>query len=236
MYPGNPAFPQFAGAVAACMLVTFLICGIPFGVIIGELMGKGDIRKSGSGNIGTTNALRVGGKLVGALTLLCDVLKGLFCVMGSSWVLGGLAAVPAASLLPGQGADWALSLLSLAGLSGHMFSPYLHFKGGKGIAVGFGVCMGWIWPVGLSLWIPFLLGVVLTRYVSVGSIAAAVSLPFWVQLYYPSASLEMKLVFALMALLVVWAHRSNIGKLARGSESKLSFSSKGSASGEGDAS
>ena len=226
MTPDNPAFSTFALATAACMAVTFLVCGIPFGVIIGELMGKGDIRKSGSGNIGTTNALRVGGKLVGALTLLCDVLKGLVCVVASSWVLSGLCDPSALMIFPGRGADWALSLVSLAGLAGHMFSPYLHFKGGKGIAVGFGVCMGWIWPVGLSLWIPFLAGVIATRYVSVGSIAAAISLPLWILLYYPSSSFAMKAVFAFMAALVVWAHRSNIKKLMQGNESKLSFSSK----------
>ena len=86
--------------------------------------------------------------------------------------------------------------------------------------------MGWIWPVGLSLWIPFLAGVIATRYVSVGSIAAAISLPLWILLYYPGSSFAMKAVFAFMAALVVWAHRSNIKKLMQGNESKLSFSSK----------
>lgn len=212
--------------VVLCIVVTFLICGIPFGVIIGELFGKGDIRKSGSGNIGTTNALRVGGAKVGALTLLCDVLKGFICVMASHAILAQFCDPSPTLLLPGNNLDWVLSLVSFAGLAGHMFSPYLHFKGGKGIAVGFGVCMGWIWPVGLSLWIPFLVGVVLTRYVSVGSIAAAISLPVWLLIYYPQSTLAMKVIFAIMALLVVWAHRSNIKKLIQGTESKLSLGKK----------
>ncbi len=212
--------------VVLSIVVTFLICGIPFGVIIGELFGKGDIRKSGSGNIGTTNALRVGGAKVGALTLLCDVLKGFICVMASHAILAQFCDPSPTLLLPGNNLDWVLSLVSFAGLAGHMFSPYLHFKGGKGIAVGFGVCMGWIWPVGLSLWIPFLVGVVLTRYVSVGSIAAAISLPVWLLIYYPQSTLAMKVIFAIMALLVVWAHRSNIKKLMQGTESKLSLGKK----------
>lgn len=210
----------------ACMVATYFICGIPFGLIIGELFGKGDIRKSGSGNIGTTNALRVGGKLVGALTLLCDVLKGLICVIVSHVVLSWFCDPLPSLLLPGGGCDWALSLVTFAGLAGHMFTPYLHFKGGKGIAVGFGVCLGWIWPVGLALWIPFLIGVIATRYVSVGSIAAAISLPFWTMVFYPTSSLAMRIIYAVMAILVVWAHRSNIKKLMHGNESKLSFSSK----------
>lgn len=218
--------PAFVGTLVACLVVTYLICGIPFGLILGELMGKGDIRKSGSGNIGTTNALRVGGKKVGALTLLCDVAKGVVCVLGSHAVLANATVFGAAALAPGGYLDWALSLVSAAGLFGHMFTPYLHFKGGKGIAVGFGVCIAWIWPVGLSLWIPFLIGVILTRYVSVGSIAAAVSLPVWIIVYFPYSSLAMKAIFTVMALFVVWAHRSNIKKLMAGNESKLSFSSK----------
>ncbi len=222
MTPHDPHFAAFVIATLACAIVTFFICGIPFGVIIGRLCGAGDIRSAGSGNIGTTNALRVGGKKVGALTLLCDVLKGLLCVLISTRVLTLL--IDTGGVYPGQGSDWALSIVSLAGLAGHMFSPYLGFKGGKGIAVGFGVCLGWIWPAGLSLLIPFIIGVALTRYVSVGSIAAAISLPVWLMIYYPSASLAMRCLFTVMALLVVWAHRSNIKKLLSGTESKLSFS------------
>ena len=86
--------------------------------------------------------------------------------------------------------------------------------------------LGWIWPVGLALWIPFLVGVIATRYVSVGSIAAAISLPIWTMVFYPTSSLAMRIIYAVMAILVVWAHRSNIKKLIHGNESKLSFSSK----------
>lgn len=226
MMPFNPDLALTVGVTAGCMLVTYFVCGIPFGFLFGELFGKGDIRREGSGNIGTTNALRVGGKKVGALTLLCDVLKGVVCVSVSHLVISCFCDPSPLLLDPGQPCDWALALVCAAGLAGHMFSPYLRFKGGKGIAVGFGVCLAWIWPVGLSLWIPFLIGVIATRCVSVGSMLAAVSLPFLIWFYYPTASLAMKSIFAIMAVLVVWAHRSNIRKLLNGTESKLSFGSK----------
>ncbi|OUP08274.1 acyl-phosphate glycerol 3-phosphate acyltransferase [Collinsella sp. An2] len=218
--------PITVGVTVGCMLVTYLICGIPFGFIFGELFGKGDIRKSGSGNIGTTNALRVGGAKMGALTLLCDVLKGVVCVLASRTVMA-MFCDPSPTLLDaGQPCDWALSLVCVAALAGHMFTPYLHFKGGKGIAVGFGVCVTFIPPVGLSLWVPFLIGVIITRYVSVGSMLAAISLPFLIWFWYPASSIEMRVAFAVLAILVVWAHRSNIKKLVHGNESKLSFGSK----------
>ncbi len=224
--PFNPNMAVTVGVTVACMVVTYLVCGIPFGFLFGELFGKGDIRQEGSGNIGTTNALRVGGKKMGALTLLCDVLKGALCVAVSHLVIAHFCDPSPTLLNPGQPCDWALALVCAAGLAGHMFTPYLHFKGGKGIAVGFGVCVAWIWPVGLSLWIPFLVGVIFTRFVSVGSMLAAISLPFWIWLYYPTSSVAMKAIFAVMAVLVVWAHRSNIKKLVHGTESKLSFGSK----------
>ena len=118
------------------------------------------------------------------------------------------------------------SLICAAALLGHMYSPYLGFHGGKGIAVGFGVMVAWLWPVGLSLWIPFLIGVIVTRYVSVGSIAAAISFPIWAYVYYPALSPVSLGILTVLAALVVWAHRKNIVKLAHGEESKLSFSSK----------
>lgn len=208
-----------------CLILSFLLGGVPFGLIVGKIMANEDIRTEGSGNIGTTNALRVLGPLAGALTLLFDCLKGIIAVCLSraalTWVLGNGGAD---LLAPGGEHDLYLALVAFAAVAGHMYSPYLGFKGGKGIAVGFGVCVAWVWPVGLSLWIPFLIGVVLTRYVSVGSIAAAASLPVWVLVYYPQATPGFIGVFALLAVLVIWAHRSNIVKLAHHKESKLSFS------------
>ena len=159
----------------------------------------------------------------------------------SNNVIGGIAAAVAAVFTLKTVVDYIQSmeylpeyytvggllwnLLTLAALA-FLAVMLLMKKRSALIAVGFGVCMGWIWPVGLSLWIPFLVGVVLTRYVSVGSIAAAISLPVWLLIYYPQSTLAMKVIFAIMALLVVWAHRSNIKKLMQGTESKLSLGKK----------
>ncbi len=223
----DPSLAQVAPVLAVCLVASFLLCGIPFGFILGELAGKGDIRKSGSGNIGTTNALRVAGPKVAALTLLCDCLKGVISVNVSRLALtycclgghGGLLA-------PGASLDYAMGLVIFASIAGHIFSPYLHFKGGKGIACGLGVLLGWYWPIGLGLLAIFLVCVIITRYVSVGSIMAAIGAPILTVIVLPYASIVLKATVALLGALVVWAHRSNIKKLMHGTESKLSFSKK----------
>lgn len=209
-----------------CVVASYLIGGITFGYLIGKFGAGEDIRTEGSGNVGATNALRVLGPAAGALTLLGDVLKGVLCVCASRAALGAVLGADAALMNPGGQYDYFLALVCAAALLGHMFSPYLGFHGGKGIAVGFGVMVAWLWPVGLSLWFPFLVGVILTRYVSVGSIAAAISLPIWSYVYYPQLSPLSLGITVVLAALVVWAHRKNIVKLAHGEESKLSFSSK----------
>lgn len=211
-------------AAAVCAVVSFLLCGIPFGLIIGKMSGNGDIRKAGSGNIGTTNALRVAGPKVAAATLLFDVLKGTACVCLSRMVLANLLFQGnEAQLSPGAPADWVLALIALTCLCGHVFSPYLHFKGGKGIAVGVGVLFGWFWPLALVHLGIFIILVAITKYVSVGSIATAACVPVTVTLAFPYSSLACKLLMSLMGVIVVWAHRSNIKKLMHGKESKLSF-------------
>ena len=206
--------------VLACAVVSFLICGIPFGLIIGKLSGNGDIRNAGSGNI----ALRVAGPKVAAATLLFDVLKGVLGVCVSRVLIAQVAFNGnIAMLAPGAPADWILSLIALACLCGHVFSPYLHFHGGKGIAVGVGVLFGWYWPLALIHLGIFIVLVAITKYVSVGSIATAALVPATVSIAFPYSSIPCKLLMALMGVIVVWAHRSNIRKLLAGKESKLSF-------------
>lgn len=216
---------QLIVPTVACLVVSFLICGIPFGLIIAKISGKGDIRQAGSGNIGTTNALRVAGPKVAAATLLFDVLKGVLCVCVSRLILANLFYNGnTAQLAPGAPADWTLALIALICLCGHVFSPYLHFKGGKGIAVGVGVLFGWYWPLALLHLAIFIVLVAITKYVSVGSIATAACVPLTVTLAFPYSSLTCKLLMSLMGVIVVWAHRGNIKKLLHGKESKLSFS------------
>lgn len=210
-------------ATAITMIVSYLICGIPFGKILVGLMSHKDIQKEGSGNIGTTNALRVGGPKVAALTLAFDLLKGMVCVIvfrdvvyaGSSWSASSTVSYP---LL--------VALVALACLYGHIFSPYLKFHGGKGIATGVGILFGFYWPLALIHLAIFIVLVAITRYVSVGSIVTAALVPFTVFLTQPDIPLPALAVWAILGWSVVFAHRGNIARLRAGTENKLSFGSK----------
>lgn len=210
-------------ATANTMIVSYLICGIPFGKILVGLMSHKDIQKEGSGNIGTTNALRVGGPKVAALTLAFDLLKGMVCVIvfrdvvyaGSSWSASSTVSYP---LL--------VALVALACLYGHIFSPYLKFHGGKGIATGVGILFGFYWPLALIHLAIFIVLVAITRYVSVGSIATAALVPVTVFLTQPGIPLPALAVWAILGWSVVFAHRGNIARLRAGTENKLSFGSK----------
>lgn len=210
-------------ATAITMIVSYLICGIPFGKILVGLMSHKDIQKEGSGNIGTTNALRVGGPKVAALTLAFDLLKGMVCIIvfrdvvyaGSSWSASSTVSYP---LL--------VALVALACLYGHIFSPYLKFHGGKGIATGVGILFGFYWPLALIHLAIFIVLVAITRYVSVGSIATAALVPVTVFLTQSGIPLPALAVWAILGWSVVFAHRGNIARLRAGTENKLSFGSK----------
>lgn len=207
-----------------CMAVCYLVCGIPFGLIIGRLSANVDIRKAGSGNIGTTNALRVAGPKVAALTLLFDCLKGVLGVLIGRWVIAAFGYGAGASIMdPGASGDVLLALVALSCLYGHIFSPYLKFHGGKGIATGVGVLFGFCWPLALLHLGIFIILVAITKYVSVGSIATAALVPVTVYLLFPQISLAALAIWAVLGWTVVWAHRGNISRLRAGTESKLSF-------------
>ena len=205
-------------------VVCYLVCGIPFGLIIGRLSGNVDIRKAGSGNIGTTNALRVAGPKVAALTLLFDCLKGVLGVLVGRWVIAAFGYGAGASIMdPGASGDVLLALVALSCLYGHIFSPYLKFHGGKGIATGVGVLFGFCWPLALLHLGIFIILVAITKYVSVGSIATAALVPVTVYLLFPQISLAALAIWAVLGWTVVWEHRGNISRLRAGTESKLSF-------------
>ncbi len=222
--------PSDYASLFAAFVAVFLICGIPFGKIFARLFGKIDLQQVGSGNIGTTNALRAGGPKVAVPTLVCDVLKGVVGVHVIRLMVAGMLHIePADVLTLGGGAgigDTWLALAALICLCGHIFSPYLHFKGGKGIATGVGVLFGLSWPFALLHLGIFIIVVALTRYVSLGSIATVLALLVTVPVYFSGDSLSFKLILGGLGLLVVWAHRANIKKLAAGTESKLSFSTR----------
>lgn len=213
-----------AVALVAYLVVTFFVCGIPFGKIIARAKGV-DIQHVGSGNIGTTNVAREIGKGAAALTLLFDAGKGalatgLATTMFPAWVTVGVACDPT-----GEGA-WCVGLVMLAAVCGHIFSPFLGFHGGKGIAVGVGSLLGFAWPVGLIELGIFFVIAYLTKRVSAGSITVAGIVGLVLALFY-GPNLGQDLIVEFAGLIVVWAHRSNIKKLMRGEEKPFSFHKKG---------
>ncbi|MBI1372196.1 MAG: glycerol-3-phosphate 1-O-acyltransferase PlsY [Phycisphaera sp.] len=210
----------------ACIaiIVAYLLGSIPFGLLIGFAKGV-DIRESGSGNIGATNAGRVLGTKWGILSFVLDVLKGLGPVLGAGAWFGllGHDDIDAAS------AGWWLGV-GVAGVLGHVFPIYLKFKGGKGVATGFGTLLGY-WPFltlpALGSLVVWVILVAIFRYVSLGSVVGALSLSGWLWgvAAWRGWSLErvwpFAVVIALMTAVVIVRHRGNIGRLLAGTESKI---------------
>jgi acyl phosphate:glycerol-3-phosphate acyltransferase len=190
-------------------IIGYLCGSIPFGLLLTQAAGLGDVRKIGSGNIGATNVLRTGNKKIAALTLLCDGLKGYFPVLAASF----------------WGAEYAALATGLAALAGHIFPVWLKFKGGKGVATSLGVIFAWSWPLGLLFCTVWLAGFLLTRISSVGALSAVLVVAIGSLLGMPHIALPMW-AFALIAIVVWVTHRANIARLLKGEESKTSFSSK----------
>ncbi len=207
-----------------CMIVSFCICGIPFGLIVARTQGV-DVRKAGSGNIGMTNVARTVGGKAAAITFALDVLKGTVCVLLSRLViaklcLGGNWALTA----PQQELGWCASMVWAACVLGHVFSPWLGFHGGKGISVGLGAGLGLCWPVALLAFAVFLIVAIPSHYVSLGSICAAIALPVWAFVFdFTPQALAPTVV---VAALVIWSHRENIKRLRTGTERPFSLHKK----------
>ena len=216
-------------------IVSFLLGSIPWGVIISKLAFKKDLRDEGSGNIGTTNAMRTLGKAGGAAVFALDFGKGLLSGWLAAYVFApAVAGVPMdiaaadGELLLGISSNPTLNpvalcmALAFAGCAlGHIFSPWLKFHGGKGIAVA-AACLLFVYgPVGFLIEVAvFAAGVLATRYVSVGSIAAAVVCPLLGLYFYWGHWVSWAIILA-TALVVIWAHRANIGRLRAGTENRI---------------
>ncbi len=186
------------------VIVAYLIGSIPFGYLIVRGKIGADIRQTGSGGTGATNVSRRAGKAAGVVTLLLDALKG-------------SAAVLVAVRLTHS--DGLVALAAIAVLVGHIFPVWLGFRGGKGVATGAGVFLVLAPFALLCAGVIFLAIVFSTRYVSLGSMIAAASIPLFV--WWRSDSQPLLIAAVLGALLIVFAHRGNIARLSDGTESRI---------------
>ena len=182
---------------------SYLLGSIPTGLLLAKAAGV-DIRTTGSGNIGATNVYRTMGRTVGILTLVGDCLKGLIPVLVAQRLEMG---------------DTMIAAVGTAAFLGHVYTIFLGFKGGKGVATALGVFLG-VSPTGVGIAVVIFIAVVAAfRYISLGSITAAAALPFII------TALDRRppviAMTAVIALLVIWKHRENISRLREGTESKF---------------
>ena len=204
--------PETSLNLAWLLLAAYILGSIPFGVIFARILGRADVRKSGSGNIGATNVARVAGPLAGILTLIFDIGKG-------------AAAVLLTARLAHESAAWMM-LAGLAALVGHCFPVWLKFKGGKGVATALGIFLGLCPAAALAALLLFIFVVAIWRYVSLGSITAAAAIPLLMYfLWAPRHAPPLIITFGSLAaaVLVVYKHDGNIQRLVQGEEPKFSF-------------
>ena len=199
------------------IILAYLLGAIPFGYLIAKYGAKIDIRKEGSGNIGATNALRIMGKKVGVTVLILDLLKGTVAVM----LIGRLFYQGAA----GSNQLAYVYIIAIAAICGHIWTIFLSFKGGKGVSTALGVLIGLssydvkfglILLMALCAWF---LVVYFSKYVSLGSIVAAIVLPIGLSIFIRSLP---ALIFGIMVVfIVIYSHRQNVHRLLTNTEKKI---------------
>ncbi|MCF6272336.1 MAG: glycerol-3-phosphate 1-O-acyltransferase PlsY [Rhodobacteraceae bacterium] len=197
--PGwDAAWPWLLGILA----VAYLLGSIPFGLLVGKVMGLGDVRKIGSGNIGATNVLRTGNKKAALLTLLLDGGKGAVAVLVARYLYGDTAAQAAA----------------LGVFLGHIFPVYLGFRGGKGVATFLGILLAINPFVGLAACATWLATAAVFRMSSLAALVAALSAPLWLWVFDLTTTTGLGVV---LAALVWLRHSANIGRILRGKEPRI---------------
>ena len=196
------------------VVFAYLLGSIPVGYLLVRIFRNQDIRTVGSGNIGATNVLRSGGKGLGAATFLLDVLKGYSAV--------GIAAAVAPYLLPGVPQRNVEALAALIAVTGHMFPVWLRFRGGKGVATGFGVFLYAAPLAALAAILLFTIVLALSRYVSLASVFAAASFPAFA--WFTVAGERTTFFIAVqvsVSLLIIFKHHQNIRRLLAGTEHRF---------------
>ena len=203
-------------------MIAYCIGSVNFSVIISKKIAGFDVREKGSGNAGTTNMLRSVGKKAAAITLLCDIAKGIVAI-AISMIIGNIMEETNQELL--------LQIAGIAVVIGHTFPIFFGFKGGKGVATSIGILLMSNWKIGLICLIFALVLMILTRMVSVGSCAAAILFPVLTLFINDSYTILTEgksgntyfIYSVLLAVIVLYNHRSNIKRLLNGTENKLSF-------------
>lgn len=206
-------------------IIAYLIGSVNFSIIISKKMAGFDVREKGSGNAGTTNMLRSVGKKAAVITLICDILKGVISI-GLAILIGNVVKNVNKELL--------VQIAGIAVVIGHTFPIFFGFKGGKGVATSLGVLLLSNWQIGLICLIFAIVLMALTRMVSLGSCAAAVLFPIltlFINEHYTvlaeGKSGSTYLVYSIiLAIIVLYNHRSNITRILNGTENKLSFKKK----------
>jgi len=198
------------------VLVAYLIGSIPFGYLIVRHKVGADIRESGSGGTGATNVSRRAGKAAGVFTLVLDALKGVLAIIVAQIITGE----------SGSTIDWLTAAAAIAVIAGHIFPVWLRFRGGKGVATGVGVFLMLAPIATFCAAIIFVVVVTITKYVSLGSMVAAAIIPLfvWMDMVFikPITDLWPLLTAAVVgAMLIIFAHRGNIRRLAEGTEPKF---------------
>jgi glycerol-3-phosphate acyltransferase PlsY len=199
----DPISWEFAAPyLLAAFVVGYIFGSIPFGLILARIAGLGDLRKMGSGNIGTTNVLRTGRKDLAAATLLLDGGKGAAAIL----------------IVNFWGPDMGL-MAALGAVLGHLFPVWLKFKGGKGVATTLGVLLALAWPVGLGACFTWLVVAAVTRISSLAALLSLAAAPFyaWILL----GDLQLVEMAVILALLVWLRHHENLTRLAKGEEPKF---------------
>ena len=207
MEPFKNYFPLLA------IVVAYLVGSLSFAVLVSRVMGLHDPRTYGSKNPGATNVMRSGSTAAAVLTLLLDAAKGWLPVMLVRW----------------YGKDYGLeegtqAMVGLAAFAGHLFPLFFRFQGGKGVATALGVLLGIHWILGLATAVTWLIVAWFFRYSSLASLVAAVFAPVYYVFGDGAAWYTEKgilLAVSVMALLLIWRHAPNIGRLVKGNESRL---------------
>jgi len=195
-------FASGAAALLATAVLAYLLGSVPFGVLITRMMGLGDLRAIGSGNIGATNVLRTGNKAAAAATLILDGGKGAVAVLLARALVGPDAA----------------QLAGLAAFLGHLYPVWLGFKGGKGVATFLGIMLALAWPVGALCCATWLVVAITSRYSSLSALVAAATSVLWMQLTGNSSTILLGMILTALVYLRHWA---NIQRLRAGTEPKI---------------